>query len=890
MEIRTLQTPVRSAARRGIILGSAVALGAAALTVLGLPATAVAASSPVSVSTTGTTTSTLAATSDAATTTATTSSNGKGKLLEPVCTERGVAKKAACLALRYTPQAKTNASLAQSLAQPSLLTSAPSGYGPADLLSAYDLPADGGAGQTIAIVDALDDPTAEADLAVYRAQYGLPACTTANGCFSKVDQRGGTNYPYSDAEWAGEISLDLDMVSAIAPEAHILLVETDDAGDISLGEGVNEAVALGAKFVSNSYTEPENPQEAANLDGFYNHPGVAVVAASGDAGYAVNYPAASQYVTAVGGTTLTKDPNTLRGWTEAVWNRDGFYAPGSGCSAYEPKPTFQTDTGCANRTVADVSAVADGVAVYQTYGARTPGWGEFAGTSVATPVIASIYADAGTPTPGTYPNSYPYATNGAGLNDVTSGANGSCPTTYLCTAGPGFDGPTGLGTPVGLSAFSNGPRGVLSGTVTDSATGKPVNEAVVSADGFTTRTNAQGHYSIQLPVGDDTVSVSAFGYTTAGADFTITDGGSTTGNITLKPIQRHTVTGKVTDGSGHHWPLYAQVQVETDPDGPVWTNPATGVYRISLPQGQTFKLDVTSGIAGYDPATTQVAVAQSDTKADIALTADAEQATAPGYALQVGGQTQTFDSATSAPTGWTVTNAAGTNHGWEFTDYEGRGNLTGGTGNFAIVDSDYYGWSQDSQLTSPAVDLSSVGAADLSFDTSYLETNGEKMNADVSTDGGATWSTVWSAPMQAANYQHVSVPLPGAAGHSGVMVRFHYTASWSYFWQIDDVLISTHTLTPTPGGLIVGAVTDANTGAGLVGATVTTTRGTTTTATTIATPGDPNVADGFYDLFMPGSIVQPITATAPGYKSRTEPAAVLPDLTVWAPFGMKPLD
>ncbi len=105
---------------------------------------------------------------------------------------------------------------------------APAGYGPGDLQSAYSLPSDGGSGQTVAIVDAFDDPTAEADLAVYRQQYGLPPCTTANGCFSKVDQQGGTDYPPANGDWDGEISLDLDMVSAIAPEAHILLVEADD--------------------------------------------------------------------------------------------------------------------------------------------------------------------------------------------------------------------------------------------------------------------------------------------------------------------------------------------------------------------------------------------------------------------------------------------------------------------------------------------------------------------------------------------------------------------------------------------------------------------------------------------------------------------------------------
>ncbi len=141
---------------------------------------------------------------------------------------------------------------------------APDGYSPADLREAYGLPADGGAGATIAVVDAYDDPDAETDLAVYRRQYGLPACTSDNGCFRKVDERGGTAFPAADDGWAGEISLDLDMVSAIAPQAHILLVEADSASSDDLGTAENTAVSLGARYVSNSWaatatTAPNSP-------------------------------------------------------------------------------------------------------------------------------------------------------------------------------------------------------------------------------------------------------------------------------------------------------------------------------------------------------------------------------------------------------------------------------------------------------------------------------------------------------------------------------------------------------------------------------------------------------------------------------------------------------
>jgi subtilase family serine protease len=328
-----------------------------------------------------------------------------------------------------------------------LATSTPSGYGPADLKSAYKLPATGGAGQTIGIVDAYNDPNAESDLNVYRSQFGLGACTTANGCFRKVNQNGGTSYPRGSSGWAQEISLDLDMASAICPSCKILLVEASSNSFTNLGTAEDYAAAH-ANVISNSFGGGEFSSEAtATYDGHFNHPGVAITASSGDSGYGVEFPAASQYVTAVGGTTLVRD-SSPRGWNETAWS-----GAGSGCSAYIPKPLWQTDAGCARRTVADVSADADpntGVSVYDTY--RTGGWLVFGGTSVASPIVASVYALAGNASTVTYPASTPYASR-TFLFDVTSGSNGSCGGSYLCTAGPGYDGPTGLGTPNGAGSF-----------------------------------------------------------------------------------------------------------------------------------------------------------------------------------------------------------------------------------------------------------------------------------------------------------------------------------------------------------------------------------------------------------------------------------------------------
>ncbi|MEU6540565.1 S53 family peptidase [Streptomyces sp. NPDC047000] len=337
----------------------------------------------------------------------------------------------------------------------------PSGYGPTDLQSAYGLTsaaASNGSGETIAIVDAYNDPNAESDLATYRSYYGLSACTTANGCFKKVSQTGSTtSLPTSDAGWSEEISLDLDMASAICPKCNILLVEATSATMANLGKAVNEAVTLGAKFVSNSYGGSESSSDSTYDTSYFNHPGVAITVSAGDSGYGAEYPAASRYVTSVGGTALSKATSTTRGWSETVWKTSSTEGTGSGCSAYDTKPTWQTDTGCTKRTISDVSAVADpatGVSVYDSYGV-TAGWYTFGGTSVSSPIIAGVYALAGTPSSSSYPASFPYAKAGtSALNDVTSGNNGSCSTTYLCTAQSGYDGPTGWGTPEGLTAFT----------------------------------------------------------------------------------------------------------------------------------------------------------------------------------------------------------------------------------------------------------------------------------------------------------------------------------------------------------------------------------------------------------------------------------------------------
>jgi subtilase family serine protease len=364
-----------------------------------------------------------------------------GKHAEKVCA--AVVHGAACMALRLDP-ATASAGVTPAAATPS-------GLFPADLQSAYKLPsATAGAGRTIAIVDAFDDPAAESDLGVYRSQFGLPACTTANGCFRKVGQTGSaTALPRKNASWDEEISLDVDMVSATCPNCHILLVEASSASFANLGAAVNTAARLGATAISNSYGGSD-ASDAAN-GSFYNHPGIAVTASSGDGGFGVEYPASSQFVVAVGGTSLTRSA-TARGWTESAWS-----GAGSGCSAFNTAiPSASTfNTGCARRAVADVSAVADpntGVAVFDSVPFQGfSNWLVFGGTSASSPIIASVYGLAGNAAT-IDANDFPYQ-HSTSLFDVTTGSNGTCTPAQLCKARVGWDGPTGLGTPNGTGGF-----------------------------------------------------------------------------------------------------------------------------------------------------------------------------------------------------------------------------------------------------------------------------------------------------------------------------------------------------------------------------------------------------------------------------------------------------
>lgn len=333
------------------------------------------------------------------------------------------------------------------------------GYGPQDIRSAYRIPASGGSTQSVALVEAYADPEAENELATYRERYGIEACTRANGCFKKVNQLGEEgNYPKNlGFGWGQETALDMDMVSAVCPHCSILLVEAREESFADLAAGVNTAVRLGATEVSNSYGRSENSEFCGTTGctqyrSDYEHGRVPITVAGGDSGYGGKkggelFPATVPGAIAVGATSLYKASNS-RGWREEAWE-----GTGSGCSAFEPKPEWQTDKGCgAKRTTNDVAAVGGcktPVSVFTKIVETEKGeWINECGTSVAAPIIASVLAHATAYTRSFGPETFYVDTEA--LFDVKTGSNGTCEPAYLCTAGSGYDGPTGLGTPDGV--------------------------------------------------------------------------------------------------------------------------------------------------------------------------------------------------------------------------------------------------------------------------------------------------------------------------------------------------------------------------------------------------------------------------------------------------------
>jgi subtilase family serine protease len=351
----------------------------------------------------------------------------------------------------YRPQYAVNRAIAEGH------KTSPVGWGPKTLERAYRLPVNLGSHQTIAVSIAFHTPHLANYLKIYREHYGLPPCTTGSGCLRIVNQQGKASPTAPsglDSGWDLEATLDVSMISAACPHCKILVVEANSNDDADLARTDDTAARLGAAVMSNSYGQRENGLSMAYRKD-YRHPGHMVVASSGDLGFdAANFPANLGSVTAVGGTSLASAHNK-RGFTERVWNDPNLFGAGSsGCSAYVGKPSWQHDTHCPGRTVADISAIAANIPIFNT---AWGGWLTVAGTSVSSPFIAGVYGLAGNAAAVTPRHLYQHA---ADFFDITKGNNALfgtakqvCGADYLCEAKKGYDAPTGLGSPDGIAGL-----------------------------------------------------------------------------------------------------------------------------------------------------------------------------------------------------------------------------------------------------------------------------------------------------------------------------------------------------------------------------------------------------------------------------------------------------
>jgi subtilase family serine protease len=541
-----------------------------------------------------------------------------------------------------------------------------SALGPADFHAAYSLPTTAPSGGTIAIVDAYDHPTIESDLAAFDAYYGLPPCTTANGCFRKVDQYGGTNYPAADSGWALEISLDVEVAHAMCQNCKILLVEATTNSLYNLGTAENRAAALGATAISNSWGASEYYLEAQDELSYFHHPGIPITASTGDRGYGTEFPAASRYVTAVGGTTLFLGPGgSYQG--ETAWS-----GTGSGCSRYIVKPSWQHDSLCSHRTIADVSADADpntGAAVFDSvpYSGQT-GWFQIGGTSLAAPLVAATYVLAGgTSSVADASGLYAHASS---LHDVTSGSNGSYCGSYLCQAGSGYDGPTGNGTPSGLAAFGSGSGGPPPPTQDFSLGINPSSRTVTAGSGtsYTVTLSRSGGFS-----GDVALSVSGLpGGASAGFTPSTLSGSATSATLTVDTSAGvvpggYSLTIKGTGGTlTRTVPATLSVQAGVSPDFSLGISPSSRTvtagngtsYTVTLSTSGGFSNNVALGTSGL-PAGVSTSFSPSSlgSSTSSTLTLTTSGSLAPGtYPFSVTGTSGSL--AHSAPASLVVQSAA----------------------------------------------------------------------------------------------------------------------------------------------------------------------------------------------------------------------------------------
>ncbi|WP_326562335.1 S8 family serine peptidase [Micromonospora sp. NBC_01796] len=426
-----------------------------------------------------------------------------------------------------------------------------------------------------------------------------------------------------------------------------------------------------------------------------------------------------------------------------------------------------------------------------------------------------------------------------------------------------------------VTAAPRGPVTRISGTVAVLGSREPIANATVAVNGRTARTDQFGHYTLPVVEGTYTATVEAYGFTGQTATV-IAAGTQVTLDFALAALPLVTLSGKVTDASGQGWPLYSRIEVAGRPGGPVFTDPTSGRYSLTVPAGGTYRLTTTAVSAGYRSVSTEVTVANRARTANIGVPA-AVACQLDGYTAGIG-RTLLSESfaGPGAPAGWSVVNRA--DSGWAFDNPGNRENLTGGSGGFAIADSDHYGLgrAQDTDLVSPVIDLSTVDAPVLRFASDlYIGGNGDAASIDVSTNGGVDWVGVAMQQVSRRGPAAEEVPLPTLANQANAQIRFRYRGEYSWWWQIDNVEVVDRTCTPVPGGLVAGFTTDANTGAGLNGVPVSSPDRPAERSVSAATPEDRSIGDGFYSFFS--TLVDgkhPFVAGLAPYQNRSKSSTI----------------
>ena len=447
---------------------------------------------------------------------------------------------------------------------------------------------------------------------------------------------------------------------------------------------------------------------------------------------------------------------------------------------------------------------------------------------------------------------------------------------------------------------TTGPTGTVQGTVTNSATTDPIEGATVQVGGFSTTTNASGFYTITVPVDTYDVTASKFGFTpqtVTGID--VTDGGTVTQDFALDPAGKASFDGYVTD-AGHGWPLYAKVELKLGPTpvATTFTNPFNGYYEIELPQGMNYDFTVTPVAPGYNPMTRTALLPPAGATEGFAFTPISPACTAPGYGPASGSVLDEAFEGAFPPAGWTVTPDGATGGAWESTTTTGRGNFTGGAGDAADADSDWFGTGMTTTLTSPVMDVSAATTLTFEFKYDFNDFNGsDQGSVDVSNDGGATWTTVksWAFADDRGPKTFTMDATALLGGSTQAQVRFTYDApGWDWWFEVDDVKLfdPSAPCTPVPGAMMAGFVTDANTTDAINGADVVGDLGDG--ATTMATPDDPAIGDGFYSFFAPlpglgapnGPSTRTFTASAPKYADKVVTMNPAPDAVNQLDFAL----